>query len=600
MAERVNEVTTPGGAIGGRIARLVADAIVHTRAETAPTLARLGAQIFTDTTNHVSDEIRSVMGPIFRAIAEHPDAAPETRALFANLGTARGQAWAWVGGTATGAALGGGLMNLLTNELNPAILPLIAANPHGILSPSDAAQAHARGIIDADFSYDDAAKGGMNRDRWEALVGMARARLAPTEIVELLRRGTINGSRAQELLRKAGWDPEQDGLLMGLTKVPLSPADAAAGQARNLLEPDEVRLRARQAGLTDSDADVLMGLAGEPPSAEQLIYAWRRGVITERDVDRGIVQGPVRNEWIPVVKALADQPLPPQEAASAVTQGHLSYGEGESKARLSGILPEDFKTIVANAGRPPGIEFAAEAFNRQLIGEAQWERMFLESAIKNEYIPLMRAMRTNLIPAETARMMYRLGVYPRDALVKNLTGHGFTETDAQAQAALEDVRKTEGTKDLSAAQVLDLYRDELITEAQADGMLRAAGYDEQEAQWRIAMAEVDKMRRFVNAAVTKVRSAYVNSRMDANEAIVLLDQIGIHPTQRDRLIDLWDLERDVVSSQLTTAQVQAAQRKGFISEAEAYDKHLARGYSPVDADILVRLAGGSPVTTQGE
>lgn len=599
MTDRQNSVTTPGGAIGARLARLVSDSILHTRAASAPTLTRTGEQIFTNVTNHVSDEVRGVMGDLFRQVAKAETTSPELKALFTALGTQRGQAWAWIGGTATGAAMGGGLLNLLTNELNPVVTRLIAGNPHGILSPADAAKAEAMGLSEPPNWHDEARKSGIDQNRFNALVDMTRPRPTMVEIIDLLNREIIDRDVAMEHARLLGYTPRDASQLLALRHQPFSPADAAQAQARNLMVPDQVRHLARKAGLTDDDADVLMGLAGEPPDLTSIILAWRRGIITETDVDRAIVQGPIRNEWIPVVKALQKEPLSPTDAASAVTQGHLTPEQGAAKAALSGIDAEDFSLIIENAGLPPGLDFAAEAFNRGIIDDATWERMFLESRIKNRYIPLMRAMRTSPIPADTVRMMYRLGVYPFDAAVETLKGHGFTDVDARAMLALEDVRKTEGTKDLSSTQVINLYVDELVPRETALEMLVSVGYDAQEAEWRVAMAEVEKMRRYVNAVVSKIRASYINSRIPVNDAISLLDEAGVSPRQRDALVDLWDIERETVSAQLTTAQVQAAQRKGFIDAAGAYERHLARGYAPADADILVRLAGGESQLESG-
>lgn len=600
MTEQPNTVTTGGGGVASRIARVVADAVLHTRAQSAPTLTKVGTQIFTEATNHVSDEVRGAMGHLFRQVAAQDFATPELKRLFTALGTERGQAWAWIGGTATGAAMGGGLMNLLTNELNGVILPLIAANPHGILNPSDAASAQARGLPGPPDWPTEAAKGGIDQHRFDALVAMSQTLPAPAELLEMIRRGRATREWALGVMRRAGYGAEHAIALLDLASVPMSPADAASAQSRNLMTEDQVRKLAVQAGMTADDADVLMGLAGEPPDLTTVVNAWRRGILTEAQVDRAIIQGPIRNEWIPAIKALQTEPLSAETAASAVTQGILTEAQGVAAAALWGITPEDFHVIVESSGQPPGIDFAAEAFNRGLISDADWEKMFLESRIKNRYIPLMRAMRTNAIPADTARMMYRLGVYGAVDAQRTLQAHGFTEADAKAMLALEDVRKTEGTKDLSASQVVSLYTDELITRADAAGMLTSAGYDTQEAEWRLAMADVAKMQRHVNAVITRVRSAYVSARIPVNDAISLLDGAGVSPASRDALIDLWDIERSTVSQQLTTAQIQAALKKHYLTDAEAYERLLGRGYSPADANILVQLAGGADQLQEGE
>lgn len=594
MPDDINEVATPGGRIGARVAHLIASAVIHTRQQLGSAQSDVANEVFTRVTNHVSDEVRSAMGPLFHKLASAPGAPVEIQPLLNNLATQRGQAWGWIAGSAAGALLGGGLGDLITNYLNPVVKPLIAAAPTATLDPQVAANGITRGIVGYEEGIREGAYGGLDRERMETLMEMSQRFLTPVEAMELLRRGQISRETAFRALRRNGLSEGDAGLFLTMLTAPLSPETVAAAWARSLAEPDDVYSAAKISGVTKQDADRLMGLAGEPPPLEALITAWRRGIVTEEDVDRGIVQGPIRNEWIPVIKALQRLPLSPEDAASAVTQGHMTLEQGQAKAALSGIDPEDFAVVVENSGLPPGIEFAAEAFNRGLITDEQWTELFLESRIKNKHIPLMRAMRQNLIPAETVRMAYRLGTYPRDAARQTLMGHGFSAADAEAQLTLEDNRKNEPTKDLTRAQILGLYADDIIPLGQAEDMLRSVGYSDQEIAWQISSVEVDKTRRFINALLTKVRSAYVSGNIDETEVATLLDQAGVGITQRDSLIALWDLERQTVSASLTVAQITAATKKGFLQPSEGLDRLTGKGYSVADAGIILKLAGVTP------
>lgn len=594
MAEGQNEIATPGGRIGARVGKLISDAVIHTRKELGSTQSAIAHEVLTTFTNHVSDEVRSAVGPIFGRLAADPKTPEEIRPLLTHLAQERGQAWGWIAGSAAGALLGGGLGDLITNYLNPSIKPLIAAAPSATLDPQVAANGVARGIIDLATGTREGAYGGLDADRMQTLIEMSQRFLTPVEVVELLRRGQIEYPTAVHYLRRNGMSDADAGLFLTMTTTPLSPETMAAAWARALAEPEQVYEAARLSGYTKDNADRLMGLAGEPPPLDALITAWRRGIITEADVDRGITQGPIRVEWIPTVKALQEIPLPPEEAASAVTQGHMTVSQGAAKARLSGISEEDFGIIVDNAGLPPGVEFAAEAFNRGLITDSQWEALFLESRIKNKHIPLMRAMREAIIPAETVRMLYRLGVYPKDAARQTLMGHGFNTVDADAQLALEETRRTETTKDLTRTQILNLYSDDIISRDQAQSMLTPLGFDSQEVEWQIELVEVSKMQRFVNAVITRVRSAFVGGHIDESATADLLDQAGIGMTQRDSMIALWDLERQTITSSLTASQIVTAAKKGIMTAVDALNRLQGRGFSPTDAGILLLLGGVQP------
>ena len=587
-----NEVATPGGRIGARIARLIADAVVATRQQMGPIQAAVASQVFTETTNHVSDEVRSVMGPVFSAMARHPDTPTELVPLLHHLGNTRGQAFGWIGGMATGAAMSAGLGDLLTNSLAPVISSLIAENPNAYLSPEQSAAIASRRLSAGWDNEREAARRGVSGDRFRLLQRLTQRDLSEAPVIDLYNRGILNQDQAETELVKGGMSESSARLLLTVAKVPLTPEQAAQAWARNLVSDSLVHMASRAAGLTNEDGDVLMGLAGEPPPTEALITAWRRGIITEADFDRGIVQGPIRNEWIPTVKSLFEQPLAPEEAASAVTQGHLSYEAALAKARLSGVTPEDFAVIVDNAGLPPGVQFALDAMNRGIITREQFTAMFLESRIKNKYIDLMLAMSQQLIPAETVRIAYRLGTYPKEKALETLGAHGYSTTDAEALLALEDVRAREGTKDLTRAQVLALFSDDIISEDEASNMLLELGFDSVEVELMVTMTQGDKVRRFVNALITRVRNAFVQGTMDETEAIGTLTQAGVRQGQIDQLLSLWELEKQSLTAQLTPAQIVSAVKKGLMPREEGKDRLVARGYTPGDADILISLSVG--------
>jgi hypothetical protein len=409
-------------------------------------------------------------------------------------------------------------------------------------------------------------------------------------VLQLLNRGRISEAEAINMFADLAIRPGYWDNLVSLRRNYLSPEQSAAGWARNSQTAEQVVATAGKFGIAPEDAGVLMELAGEPPPLDAVISAWRRGILTEADVDRAIVQGPIRNEWIPAVKALQEQPLPPMEAAAAVTQGHLSLQQGQAKAALSGINTEDFATIVETAGLPPGIDFAAEAFNRGLITDEQYVAMFLESRIKNRYIDLMRSMRQRILPAETVRLMYRNNTYPFDASLATLLAHGFTEVDARAQLALEDVRRTEGTRELTRAQIVQLFDNDIITMEQAQQMLSDLGYGTNEVEWMLSLAEVAKVSRFVTALVTRIRSGFIAGNVTAEEAATLMAEAGVAASARDSAIALWTLELQALASNLTTAQIQAAIRRNLLTPGEGQDKFVRRGFSEQDASILVALA----------
>lgn len=578
-----------GGGIAGKIASTVVDATVHAKTRLAGHTVGVANQAITDFTNHVSDEIRTVMGDLWQKLANDPETPESFKPLMQSLATERGQAWAWIGGTATGAALGAGILGLLTNEFAPVINKLIAANPHGVLSPDTAAQAYARNLGGKVVLEFDASANGIDDNRFAVLTELARSRLTADETVEAFRRGLIGESEVDTYLHLAGYGAPDRSVLKHFRDAVLSPTDAAAAWARSELTEDETDRIGRKSGVSTEDMKLLRALAGQPPGPEELLFAWRRGIINESDVDRGLIQGPIRNEWLKVIKALQWQPLPTSEAADAVNQGHMTIEKAKQAAKENGVTEEDFQIFIDNAGIPPGPQEALDWVNRGLITEAEFRTAFLESRIKNKYIDLYLKSRFYVLPPDTIRLLYSRGAFTQEQAVGKLMERGLTAEDAAAYVAGASAQKTEKSRDLTVAQTLELRADGLITNEDAMAMLEAAGYDADEALWVTELADLRRVARFVTAAINRTKASYIAGRLDEIQAGAVLDSLNLPASYKESAFQLWDLEKTTVTKGLTTAQVVAAVKSDLLTPEQGIARLTGQGYAQEDAVILLVL-----------
>jgi hypothetical protein len=586
--------STVGGRIGGRIADLVAQATVSTRAQMSGHTARIAQTVLQDFTNHVSDEIRGAIGPLWTKFADDPNTPDELRPLFTALAQQRGQAWAWIGGLVSSTGISGGLAGVFEAFMAPTVHATNATLTPAILNPQDAARARITGRTGGVNIDRELHSSGFDDNRISVLSALAENNLAPDMIVELLRRNVIIDHDARTALRFNGYRPEDIERILELRHTLLSPADAAAAWARSLLTTEQTNRVGADSGVPANDMEVLRGLAGEPPSNEELLFAWRRGVIDEPAVDRGIIQGPLRNEWIPVVKALQWLPLPISEAANAVNQGHMTLEQGQQVAKENGFKPDVFQVIVDNAGIPPGPQEALDWVNRGLITEAQFREIFLESRIKNKYIDLFLQSRHRFLTLAEIRLLYSRGAMTREQGLTKLQQIGFQPDDAAMILDGASADKTRANRDLTVTQVRELYTDRLITRDDALGMFEALGYDPDESEQILQLADLQGVRRFITTAINRIKAAFVSGKIDESDASGQLDRLGLPAQYKDTAFALWDIERTTVSKTLTTAQIVSAVKKDLLTPDDAMARLVHAGYTSDDAAILLGLGGVVP------
>jgi hypothetical protein len=580
-----------GGKLAGRVAEYLSRIALMNRDRATGTIVKQAMAAQHEFFRLTGSEVRRTVSPLWRMIGEHPDAPQWVRDTGLFVAEGRGQWATMLAGTATGAAMGSGLVSLLTNEMTPVLGAVIASNPNIRLSPAEAAAAMVRGLSWGPDLATDAASQGINSNRFDTLKALNTQVLSPGEIVELYRRGELDYAAALRFFHRAGFDGDHARRMLTLYRQHISLPEAAQMWNRSIVDDGELRDIGRVNGFTAEDARRYSELGGEPPAPEVLYTAFRRGFIDQARLRRGIVQGPIRNEWFDVLEKLQYRSMTPTDAGQAVTQGHMTVERAQQIAKEYGINPADMAIMIETSGRPPGLEFAAEAFHRGFLTEKQWEAMFLESAVKNRYIPVMRQMRTRLMPQETARSLLQKGVITAQRCAQILTRHGFERQDVEAFIEASTMDKSSATRDLSLATIRELYAEQEISREDAHSLITGLGFDDTEAEWHIELADIARIRTYRNAVISRVRAAYVKGFLDDVGASTTLDSLAVPPARVGTLLTLWQIERQTVTRDLTPAQIVAAAKRNLMDASVAADRLVGQGYDQDDAVILLKIAG---------
>jgi hypothetical protein len=589
-----------GGKIGTRVADIVTRASLSKMDRATPLLVRTGMAIqdaFFDLTGR---EVFSTVGPLFQQMANMTPDDDWARRTLQFMANGKGQMSTVFSAAGISTGFGTTIGNIINNQLAPVVASFLRANPNAYLTPADAANALARGLADPTFLRVEALSGAVAPERFEILTALAQLVLSPLDVLDLFNRGFADEQSALALLQRAGMAHDHAQLFLELRHQLVSAPDLAVMQLRGIIDENEGRILAGLVGVSPLNYDRYALAAGEPPDLTSTILAWRRGIINESDVDRQIRESRLRPEWAPVIKQLQWDPLPVAEAADAVNQGHLSLQAATQFAIENGVKPELFQVIVDNAGIPPGPQEALTWVSRGIISETQFRTIFLESRIKNKYIDLYLQSRPRQLTLAETRLLYRDGAMTKEQAIVRLQDIGYSAENAAIIVAGASAAKTTHIRQLTHDQITQLLQDQLITEADALALLEAAGFDAQEAQWTLDLASLKRIQQFTSAALTEVRSRYVGHKIDANAASAAIDQLGIAPDARDNYLGLWDIERSVVTKELTAAEVLSAAKKGIITANDAGARLAAQGYALDDVAIKLALAGlTTPPTTGG-
>lgn len=588
--------STLGAKLGPRIAQMIAQANVHTHRQLLDTKHKLAMHVFEAASDMIGREYHAAAGDLLHDIADHPDTPHPHRRAFKLAAAGQGQGGAILGSMILGGGTSGAISTIFNNGLYPAVASIVSREPHLPPGPEALAQLAARGFVDYGRAQDAAEGQGRPSGWFEAEVEATRAWPDLTVILELWRRGEINADEASRLMRHLGLPAEIFGGILSLRRQFLAPADAALGMLRGTLNEARAHEAAHAAGLTNDDFQTLVDNTGEPPAPEMLLSLWRRGKIDTAKLDHGIRQSRIRNEWIHVMHELDVIPPSPQEALNALLQGQISEEEARRRYKEGGGDMSWFQHAFDAEGSAPSPVQLGEMANRGIIpwnGQGprvvSFKQGFLEGPWRNKWSEPMRKLAEYYPPPRTISALVKDGAISKKEALKLLREQGLDAQLAAAYVRSATSEKTVAHKDLAVTQIKELYRDQAIDRAEAVQMWKDLGYDGHEAHFLAVLADLERVQRFTETAISTIHTRYIGHAIDRHTASTDLDQLGVPANQRNSLLKTWDLERAAKVKRLTAAEVHKAVKKGLLSEQQGMQRLEQMGYPAEDATIYLQL-----------
>lgn len=382
-----------GNKLGPRLVQLVTQSVLATRAGLAPHEARVQAAGLQAVIDRMGEEHAAFVRPLTDALLAREELPEELRHSLGRAASGRHQ---WEARALTGLLSGtasSALGTVLSNYLFPVTGELVARAPSLPPDVVTLAGLASRRFISEGFGAKFAAMQGTDGPWFELLTELAYTYITPELAIELIRRGAADRGFLHNAMRFAGYHPLQTSSLDALIRTWLTPADAALGVLRGNVDHDHGVKIAEAAGIIPADFQILVDNTGEPLGLMQLLEAFRRGIISEARLERGIRQSRVRNEWIDTAKALRFEPMSTADAADAALRGHLSEQHARQISELNGLRPEDWPAYFANQGNPPAPEQLLELWRRGYIDQGRVREGLRQGRTRDNWISDVEQLR---------------------------------------------------------------------------------------------------------------------------------------------------------------------------------------------------------------
>lgn len=491
-----------------------------------------------------------------------------------------------------------------------------ARTPVEPLAPADLADAVVRNYMTLAEAAPEAAKSGVSRETFAAMIPLHADAPGPRELSAALLRGIIaeagsgpDAATFEQGIREGRLGDKWAPMIKALGEAVLSAPDAASAVVRNFLSRAEGEAVAGKSGVSADTFATLVRLSGDAPGPQQLAEALRRGAIPEAGTGpdstsftQGIAEGRLADKWAPVIKDLAKLWPTPVDALDAALKGQLTAEEGRGLyERLGGDL-QFYDWLLASQGAGPTPLEAADWARRGIIpwdgtgpGSVSYAQAVRESRYRDKWADAYRES-SQFIP--TAREVITL---LKDGAVDKATAaewmHRAGADDATTAAFIKeaDVSALSDYKGLTTSAVLNMYYERLITTADATSILESLHVSANAVPLMLAYADLQRAIKQQNSAVSRVGSLYAARKITAATAKQSLITLQVPPATVEDIMATWQLENSITVKTLSATQIVDAWEYKVMTQAEAETELSNIGYTPYDSWVLLSLKAKAPL-----
>jgi hypothetical protein len=465
--------------------------------------------------------------------------------------------------------------------------------------------------------------------------------LARAVVGDFMARAAAEGEAA-----RSGIDADRFDIYLKLADYRLAPADLAEAVLRSYLGDAEAKAEARKQGVTPARFDTLKLLAGDAIGPQQAAEALRRGLIDEHgkgpgstSYDQAIAESRLHNKWGPVLFELTRAILSPPDAASAVVRGFLPLDKAEALAALSGVDTGAFRTMVQLAADAPSPTELATALRRGVIPEDSgspdkpgFVQGIEQGRLGNKWTDMIKALAQEW-PTPTdaleARLVGQVSTTESKALYERFGGDPkfyqlLLDTRGEAPTPLElgvllnrgvidhhglgpdktsfDQGFHEGrwrNKWLPVYDALRQFRSPestitlflshgVITDEEAADEFSKLGMDEATIKRYMDEAHLEAFSEYRGITASAILQAYHDQILTRPQALQILTALHVDERAANILLELQDINRafEAVQNALSRIRTLYAGRK--ITQQTAKDSLIKLGIEPTQVDPIVK------------
>ena len=369
------------------------------------------------------------------------------------------------------------------------------------LDPEELALMVLKGIKTEEEARSEATLSGVNTDRLDRMILATGEPPGLEQMMEAYRRKLVDGPRFEKAVRQSRVRNEWTDVLLALRFQPASPADAIRGAVQGHIDKAKAKTIAEEGSLRPEDFDWMYETAGNPPGTMQMIELWRRGKMTQKQVEQGIRESRYKNKYIGPITDLKRVIPPLYQITRILTAGGMTNAEG---AKLLTELGYD-KTVVTG-----------------LIHSATGGKV---------------AKQKEVAVGILEELYYDHAIDEAEAL-KHLKALGYDDASAKLILSVVDLRREKTVRQAAMAPIKTEYVNRHLDRNEAQQRLDALGLPHKQVTFALDVWTVDREAHTKLLTEAQIVKANLLGLLDDANAEARLEALGYRHEDARLLLDM--------------------------------------------------------------
>lgn len=335
--------------------------------------------------------------------------------------------------------------------------------------------------------------------------------LSPAETISLFFKGSITKNKLYENLSYHGYSSEKVNQLLTVNEILLNVNDISSLLHRKEISEQEAIARIKRLGYDDKEVKELLKLSLYIPTPPDMIRFAVRDVLSPDVVSKyGLLQ---------------DYP--------AELNGLLT---------LAGMDTKYGKYYWGAHWELPSLTQAFDMYHRGIITSEDIDLLLKTADVLPYWRPKMKQLSETPFTRVDLGRMFQLGVLTFPELVRGYQDLGYSKEKATKMAEFISKKEVNESRELTKSELVRSYDSGIITEGQLNEFLVGLGYDKENVNLIVTLANTKKATRFTNTYITALKKQFLKGMIDRQEGLIRLNKLNLHSQAVEQLLDAWELE----------------------------------------------------------